>query len=107
MKCLDVVLILLILVAVGFLMAGRLKSPNDNNSQETKQPVNSKVSKGIVTGIVSSEEGFGAMVGTVFVREGDTIDEITIIKIHRDKIEFEKDDKRWIQGLNETPGPQW
>lgn len=107
MKRFDVVLILLILAGVGLLVASRLKSWNDNNSQKTKHPVTSKVSRGTVTGIVSSEEGFGAMVGIDFVREGDTIGDIAIIKIHKDKVEFEKDGKRWTQELNETPGPEW
>ncbi len=107
MKLIDVVLILVILAGVGLLVASRLNLLNDNNSQKTKQPATSKVSRGTVTGIVSSEDGFGAMIGTEFVRKGDTIGDITIIKIDKDKVEFEKDGKRWTQGLNETPGPQW
>jgi len=62
---------------------------------------------GLIKGIVSSEDGYGAMIGIEFVREGDTIGDITIIKIDKDKVEFEKNGKRWTQGLNEPPGPQW
>lgn len=63
--------------------------------------------RGLVSGIVSSEEGFGAMIGTEFVRERDTIGDIKIVKIHQAKVEFEKEGKQWTQGLNETPGPEW
>jgi hypothetical protein len=63
---------------------------------------------GLIKGIVSSENGFGALIGIEFVREGDTTsDGIKVIKIHKDKVEFEKNGKRWTQGLNETPGPEW
>jgi len=47
------------------------------------------------------------MVGSVFVREGDTIGDIKIVKIDKDKVEFEKNGKRWTQALNETPGSEW
>jgi hypothetical protein len=76
-----------------------------------RYPVSSYTSKtpqkGLVGGIVSSENGFGALIGIEFVREGDTIDGIKIIKIHKDRVEFEKNGTRWTQGLNETPGPRW
>lgn len=118
-KLSDVILILLILVAVGLLVAGKLKSLNVNNSEETKQVLlSSKASTGTVIGIVSSEEGFSAMIrlhlpgtllpiSSIFVREGDTIRDIKVVKIHRDKIEFEKDGKQWTQRLNEPPSPEW
>jgi hypothetical protein len=63
--------------------------------------------KGLVGGILSGEDGFTALIDTQVVSEGDTIDGIKVIKIHRDRVEFEKDGKWWTQGLNETPGPEW
>jgi len=65
------------------------------------------VTPGRITAIISSDNSFGAMVGTEFVREGDTIDGIKIVKISKDKVEFEKNGKRWTQGWEETPGPEW
>jgi len=44
--------------------------------------------------------------GQVF-HEDDTVDGVKIVKIHKDKVEFEKDGKRWTQEEDETPGPGW
>jgi hypothetical protein len=63
--------------------------------------------KGLVTGIVRSEDSSTAVIGTQVVREGETIDGVTIVKIHDDKVEFEKAGQRWTQTLNQPPGPQW
>ena len=62
--------------------------------------------KGMVTGIVRSGESATAVVGMQIVREGDTLDGVTVIKIHDDKVEFEKAGQRWTQTLNQPPGPQ-
>jgi hypothetical protein len=56
-------------------------------------------SKRLVRGIVSSGDSFTALIGTQAVREGDSIDGVTIVKIYRDRVEFEKNGKRWTQGL--------
>ena len=63
--------------------------------------------KGLVTGIVRSGNVSSAVVGTQIVREGGVIDGVTIVKIHDDKVEFEKAGQRWTQTLNQPPGPQW
>jgi len=63
--------------------------------------------KGLIRGIVSGEDGFTALIDNQAVREGDSIYGVTVVKIHQDKVEFEKNGKRWTQELNETPGPQW
>ena len=63
--------------------------------------------KGLVTGIVRSENVSTAVVGMQIVREGDTLDGVTVVKIHDDRVEFEKAGQRWTQTLNQPPGPQW
>jgi len=70
--------------------------------RETRTPP-----RGLVTGIVRSQDSSTAVVGTHVVREGDTIDGVTIVKIHDDKVEFEKAGQRWTQTLNQPPSPQW
>ncbi len=70
--------------------------------RETRTPP-----KGLVTGIVRSRDSSTAVIGTQVVREGDTIDGVTIVRIHDDKVEFEKQGQRWTQKLNEPPGKQW
>jgi hypothetical protein len=62
---------------------------------------------GVITGITYSENKSFAIIGTHIVSEGEAIDDIKIVKIHPDKVEFEKDGKRWTQELNESSGPQW
>ena len=62
---------------------------------------------GVVTGIVRSRDFSTAVIGTDIVREGDTIDGVTIVKIHDDKVEFEKAGQRWTQKINEPPAAQW
>ncbi|MGB2866414.1 MAG: tetratricopeptide repeat protein, partial [Sedimentisphaerales bacterium] len=63
--------------------------------------------KGLIRGIVSSEDSFTALIDTQAVREGDTIYGVKVVKIYVDKVEFEKNGRQWIQGLNETPSLQW
>ena len=47
------------------------------------------------------------MIGSAFVREGDTIDGVTVFKIYDDRVEFEKDGKRWTQKVGEQPNLAW
>ncbi|HUV63077.1 MAG TPA: hypothetical protein VMW24_04210 [Sedimentisphaerales bacterium] len=61
----------------------------------------------VISGIVSSEDRFCALIGTAVVSEGDTIGGVKVVKIYKDKVEFEKDGKRWTQRLNEPPSPEW
>ena len=95
------------------LMLDYLLSRNSNNlsSSIERYPLSSYTSKtpqrGLISGIVSSEDSFCALIGSEVVREGDIIDGIKIVKIHKDKVEFEKNGKRWTQALNETPGSEW
>ncbi len=62
---------------------------------------------GVITGITYSENKSFAIIGTNIVSEGQTIEGIKIVKIYPDKVEFEKDGKRWTQGMNESTNPQW
>jgi hypothetical protein len=62
---------------------------------------------GVITGITYNENKSFAIIGTNIVSEGETIDGIKIIKINKDTVEFEKDGKRWTQGLNESSSLQW
>ena len=49
----------------------------------------------ILTGILYFESEPMAVIGSKVVRQGDTIHGIKVIKIYKDKVEFEKDDRRW------------
>ena len=66
-----------------------------------------KPTHGVITGIVYAEENPSAIIDGQIVHEGDTIHNVTVVKIHRDKIEFEKNDKKWKQKVQETPKAFW
>ncbi len=51
----------------------------------------------IVKGIVHSKNNPSAVIGTQIVHEGDVIAGASIIKINQDSVEFEINNKRWIQ----------
>ena len=54
----------------------------------------------VVTSIVYSEENASAMVSDRIVYEGDIIDGYKVVKIHRDKVEFEKNGKVFTKQVN-------
>jgi hypothetical protein len=64
---------------------------------------------GLVKGILYSETRSSAVLADKreIVHEKDTIQGITIVKIHKDKVEFAKDDQRWTQKVGETPDAHW
>ncbi len=51
----------------------------------------------IVKGIVYSEDNPSAVIGEQIVRQGDKISGITIVKISKDSVEFERNGKKWTQ----------
>lgn len=65
-------------------------------------------SYGLVTSIMYSEDKPSVVLGNRrMMHEGDIIRGVTIAKIHKDKVEFIKNDEKWIQKVGETPGPEW
>jgi len=64
-------------------------------------------SKGRVTGIVYGGDKPSAMVSGEIVREGDTIFGVKVVKIFKDRVEFEKDGKKWRQKVKENPPSIW
>jgi len=66
-----------------------------------------KPTHGVITGIVYAEENPSAIIDSQIVHEGDSIHNVTVVKIHRDKIEFEKNDKKRKQKVQETPKAFW
>jgi len=53
------------------------------------------------------QDVYGTVVDTRLLREGDKIDGATVVKIYEDRVEFEKDGKRWTQKEGDTPDPAW
>jgi len=51
----------------------------------------------VVKGILFSEDDPSAVVGNHIVHEGDKIMDVLIVKINPDNVEFQANDKKWIQ----------
>lgn len=56
----------------------------------------------VVNGILYSEDNAAALIGPRIVHEGDIVGGVTVIKVHKDKVEFEKNGRRWTQTVGET-----
>jgi len=60
-----------------------------------------KSSKVMVTGIIYNAENPSAIVSGEIVREGDTIGGCKVIKIYRDKVEFERKGESFIKEVQQ------
>ncbi|MBA7620671.1 hypothetical protein ES703_28025 [subsurface metagenome] len=52
-----------------------------------------------VTGILYSEDNPSAIIGGAIVREGDMIDDVKVVKIRKNIVEFEKNGEKWTQEM--------
>ena len=62
-------------------------------------PVTRKPMYQIVNGILYSEDKPSAVIGDQIVHEGDILRYFNVVKIYKDKVEFEKNGKRWTQSI--------
>jgi hypothetical protein len=60
-----------------------------------------------VNGILYSEDNPTALIGHQIVHEGDDVDGVSVIKVHKDKVEFAKNGRKWTQAVGETPKTYW
>jgi hypothetical protein len=72
---------------------------NTDESQRTKV--------GMVTGIIYSAKDSTALLNGEIVCEGSIVRGVRIVKIHRNKVEFEKNGRTWYQGVMAKPDPGW
>jgi len=61
------------------------------------------VKRGVITGIIYAREKPSAIIGGKIVYEGDKIQDAKIVRIYKDKVEFEKNGQRWTQQLKKQP----
>ncbi len=54
-----------------------------------------------------SSEGSSVLIDGQIIKEGEKIYGATVTKIYGDKVEFEKDGKRWEQRVQEQPNLAW
>lgn len=81
-----------------------IKLPDESNTQNGDQnetTSNDTTGTIIIKDIVYSKDKPSAVIGSKIVYVGDKINDVTIVKINRDSIEFEKDGDRWEQNVRE------
>jgi hypothetical protein len=76
-----------------------LRDPMQSKPTTSTDQVQS--SSPIVRGIVFSEDHPTAIIDTQIVRPGDKISGATVVKISRDCVEFEMNDKKWTQKVEQ------
>ncbi len=81
--------IVILSIAVYYLWTADLTSPDLESL-----PANEEV---VVTSIVHSEQDASAVVSDRIVYEGDMIDGYNVVKIHKDKVDFEKDGESYTK----------
>ena len=62
---------------------------------------------GLVRSIIYTITDSSVLINNKVVKEGEKIHGIRIVKIYPNKIEFEKNGKRWIQRVCQKPDPAW
>ena len=62
---------------------------------------------GMLCGIVHVEEKRAALINRTIVHEGDIINGVSVVRIERRKVEFEKDGSTWDQKVGGAPGALW
>lgn len=63
--------------------------------------------RGVVTGIVYSDEQPLALVDGQVVHKGDSVHGAKVVEILPQTVEFEKDDTRWKQRVRQSANPTW
>jgi hypothetical protein len=87
---------------IAVIMKDPIKLPDESNTQNADpNETTGEVTTGIiiVRDIVYSHDKPSAVIGSKIVYVGDKINDVTVIKIDRDSIEFEKDGDRWEQNV--------
>ncbi len=73
----------------------------------TLRPVKSHIAFGRVDGVIYNSEDSSVLIDGQIIKEGEKIYGVTVTKIYRNKVEFEKDGRRWEQHVQEQPNSGW
>lgn len=82
----------------------RMPRSNTNLPPASEDPL---AAERMVTGIVFSPDRPSAVVGSQVLYEGDTTQGVTVVRIYRDKVQFEKGGAKWTQAVDERPASNW
>lgn len=61
----------------------------------------------VVSGIIYVQDNPSAIIGSQVIQEGDALYGVNVLKIHKDKVEFEKNGNRWTQVIHQKPAAFW
>lgn len=75
--------------------------------QANLQTTETKTTKGVIAGIIYSRNDPIAIIDDTVVHETEAINQVKIVKIHKDRIEFEKNGKTWTQQVQESQQANW
>lgn len=89
-----------------YLLTVRLKDLKENLREDVLRPRPQQL-LGMLCGIVHVEEKRAALINQKIVHEGDIINGVSIVRIERRKVEFEKDGSTWDQKVGGAPGALW
>ena len=85
--------------------ASAVRYATDANATDAQK--NEIYAEGLVTGILFSNDRPAAVVGSQVLYEGDIKQGVTVVKITKDKVHFEKDGRLWTQQVQEIPPRHW
>ena len=81
---------------------GEIGEPNGIQNQGPNETTNQAETVTInIKDIVYSADKPSAFIGSKIVYVGDKVDGVTIVRIERDRVELEKNGKRWVQKIRE------
>lgn len=78
----------------------------DDGNQIYDDPIYEPLRIGQVTGLFYSDDP-SVIIDRQILKAGDTIHGVKVVKILKDKVELEKNGKKWTQKVGAEPGPEW
>jgi len=85
--------------------ASAVRYATDANAVDGRNP--EIYADGLVTGILFSDDRPAAVVGSQVLYEGDIKQGVTVVKITKEKVHFEKNGRLWTQQVQEIPPRYW
>ncbi|MHC4744258.1 MAG: hypothetical protein ACYS8Z_20270 [Planctomycetota bacterium] len=78
-----------------------------SNKTATELAASEVYEEGLVSGIVFSDDRPAAVIGTQVLYEGDVKNGVTVVKITKEQVQFEKNGRLWTQKVQSSPPKHW
>ena len=92
---------LVVLLLVGGIVLMGWKKQNNSISEKELEVLKKSI---VVTGVIAGDQPMVIFSGVEILEKGGIINGAKIISISSEKVEFEKDGKRWIQEVKQWVG---